>query len=252
MRFIRFVSVLSIWILIVAASERAGTMAQAPIDTVWSGVYSAEQAARGKEAYDRLCSACHQPDLRGGRGSALIGDLFWSHWGEDSIGSLFDLMKSAMPRGEPGSLTDAEYLDITTYVLQSNGYPAGSTELTPDRLARVRITRKEGAGPVPNFSMVAVVGCLSQQPAGGKWVLDGASEPVRTRNPGPSAGSERERVLETKLGTMRFELMDVYTSGTGHDGHKMEVKGLLIRGANGAVDKLNVIGLNMLDERCAP
>jgi cytochrome c5 len=33
---------------------------------VWTGVYTHEQAARGKLAYTQLCSRCHREDLSGG------------------------------------------------------------------------------------------------------------------------------------------------------------------------------------------
>ena len=33
--------------------------------TVWDGMYSEAQAARGKAAYEAQCAFCHQSDLRG-------------------------------------------------------------------------------------------------------------------------------------------------------------------------------------------
>ena len=36
-----------------------------PGRTVWDGVYSEAQAARGKAVSDAQCAYCHQPDLRG-------------------------------------------------------------------------------------------------------------------------------------------------------------------------------------------
>ena len=35
-------------------------------DTVWDGVYSAAQAARGEKAYMRACGGCHRDDASGG------------------------------------------------------------------------------------------------------------------------------------------------------------------------------------------
>jgi hypothetical protein len=46
-----------------------------------------------------------------------------------------------------GSLTAQEYLDILAYLLQSNGYPSGSDELTAavaaQRWPRIRIERQK-------------------------------------------------------------------------------------------------------------
>jgi hypothetical protein len=152
-----------------------------------------------------------------------------------------------MPQTEPGSLSQQAYLDIVAYILQRNEYPAGSDELTADRIATIRVTRKEGPGEVPNFAMVSVVGCLSRQERGG-WVLTGGSAPVRTRNPEPSTGPEQERARATPAGANTFELMDAHQAGS-HAGHRLEVKGLLIRGKP---DRLNVTSLQMLSERCDP
>jgi hypothetical protein len=37
-----------------------------------------------------------------------------------------------MPAATPGSLPDDLYVEIMAFILQQNGYPAGSTELTYD------------------------------------------------------------------------------------------------------------------------
>ncbi len=34
-----------------------------------------------------------------------------------------------MPAGQPGSLTHEQYEDVFSYILQQNGYPAGTTKL---------------------------------------------------------------------------------------------------------------------------
>ena len=38
-----------------------------------------------------------------------------------------------MPEDNPGGLPAQTYTDIIAYVLELNGYPSGTTELTPDR-----------------------------------------------------------------------------------------------------------------------
>ena len=224
----------------------AQTAAVQKVQSVWDGVYTTDQAARGKNFYDTSCATCHGDTLGGRNGRALAGPRFFQDWGEDSLSSLFNIISTTMPRGEPHSLDEGAYLDIVAYILQKNEYPAGAADLTADRVDEVRVLRKEGPGPVPNFALVTLVGCLIE-PSENLWVLASGSEPVRTRNPDASTGVERQRSELTPLGPQRFELMDVYSSGLSHRGHRMEVKGLLIRGTP---NRLNVTAMQMLADRC--
>jgi quinoprotein glucose dehydrogenase len=241
-----------------AVAAAAGLSAQSPSGrtgraavSVWDGVYTQAQAVRGRQSYEQKCANCHRPDLRGANGRALVGPRFWQDWGEDTLNSLYAAIRSTMPRGEAGSLSDDTYADIVAYILQANEYPAGAADLTPASVAAVRVIGKDGPGPVPNFALVTVVGCLASQP-GGEWTLTHATEPTRTRNPDPSKNEERDRSVALAPGTLTFGLMDVYASGDGHDGHRMEVKGLLIRGTRGAPDRVNTTGMQMLASQCAP
>ena len=104
--------------------------------TVWDGVYSEAQAARGKGVYEAQCAFCHQSDLRGqGFASALVEDAFTSRWQDGNLGDLFTIVKVTMPQDNPASLTDQEYAAIVAYLLQANRYPAGQQELHPDPVA---------------------------------------------------------------------------------------------------------------------
>src|SRR4029453_15411903 len=114
-------------------------------------------------------------------------------------------------------------------------YPSGSEDLTEERIPQIRVIRKDGPGPVPNFALVTVVGCLREQPPA-KWMLVGGSDAARTPNPQPSVGAERQRAEAVALGANTFELMSVPRGGE-HAGRKVEAKGLLIRGAP---DRLNL------------
>jgi len=78
--------------------------------TVWTGVYTAEQAKRGEAAYGAQCSRCHRDDLSGYTG--LKGSKFIDNWREDSLGSLWTRISKTMPAGAPGTLKESEYLDI--------------------------------------------------------------------------------------------------------------------------------------------
>ena len=112
------------------ADARAGE-AQENRVTVWDGVYTAEQAERGEAVYKSHCLSCHQADFSGTEeASALSGAAFMDAWREDTVGNLYTRTRNLMPFDEPASLTDDAYLDSVAYLLQVNGFPAGSRELT--------------------------------------------------------------------------------------------------------------------------
>jgi quinoprotein glucose dehydrogenase len=111
--------------------------------TVWDGVYSEAQAARGKTAYDAQCAFCHQADLRGqGFATGLVEDVFASRWRDGNLGDLFTIVKVTMPQDKPASLTDDEYAAIVAYLLQANRYPSGQQELRPDPAALKEVVFK--------------------------------------------------------------------------------------------------------------
>ena len=102
------------------------------------GLYSSVQATRGRAVYERACAECHMPDLAGHEyAGALAGYGFQLKWQDASVSELYGRIRS-MPLGRPGWLAPQEYLDILAYVLQKNGYPDGSTELTTAVAAQAR------------------------------------------------------------------------------------------------------------------
>jgi mono/diheme cytochrome c family protein len=118
--------------------------------TVWDGVYSEAQAARGMAVYDAQCAFCHQSDLRGqGFAPGLIEDTFTSRWQDGNLGDLFTIVKVTMPQDKPTSLTDDECAAIVAYLLQANRYPAGQQELHPDPAALKEVVFKRPGTPKP-------------------------------------------------------------------------------------------------------
>jgi mono/diheme cytochrome c family protein len=114
--------------------------------TTQEGVYTDEQAARGKAQYNQNCSACHMEDLSGsGQALPLAGDAFTQVWEGQSVYDLFDLVRTTMPQDKPGSLSPDTSLDIVTYLLQYNGFPTGKEELKndPDTLKSIKISSKK-------------------------------------------------------------------------------------------------------------
>ena len=186
--------------------------------TVWDGVYTAEQSARGEAVYKSHCLSCHQADFSGTEeASPLVGEPFMQAWREDTVGNLYTRVRNLMPFDEPATLGDAAYLDSVAYLLQANGFPAGSRELTAAGAADVRIEAEDGPGEVPSFALVQVVGCLTRG-GDGAWVLTQATPAVRTADPSESSPEALAALVGRPLGTRTFELMAVYPDPAPHAG----------------------------------
>jgi quinoprotein glucose dehydrogenase len=124
-------SIFSILITIIAAIPAAAQQTQAR--HVWDGVFSSTQAFRGKAAFELSCARCHNVALTGSeRGPAIKGQTFLSHWEKDNLGGLFRKIRDTMPEGGSGTVKDDVKIDILSYILQQNGFPAGAEELKLD------------------------------------------------------------------------------------------------------------------------
>lgn len=129
---------------VASAAEAAAPEAPAPAAetrSVWDGVYSAEQSARGKKAYDSECARCHGDALLGGEDSPpLVDQEFLKGWYGKNVGRLVDQTRRTMPSDGPGRLSRQLCTDIAAYLLSANGFPAGKTDLSNDAAAQKQIT----------------------------------------------------------------------------------------------------------------
>jgi mono/diheme cytochrome c family protein len=63
--------------------------AQVFVKSMWDGVFTSADAARGQSDYLQMCSSCHGADLKGkGTAPALTGPGFFRRWEHLSV---FDL-----------------------------------------------------------------------------------------------------------------------------------------------------------------
>ncbi|MBZ5728998.1 MAG: cytochrome c [Acidobacteriia bacterium] len=98
--------------------------------SVWDGVYTEEQAGRGKAHYNRECASCHGEALSGGEEAPpLAGDAFLANWNGLTVGDLFERIRRSMPQDNPGRLSRQQDIDILAYMLAANRFPAGKAEL---------------------------------------------------------------------------------------------------------------------------
>lgn len=97
-----------------------------------AGVYSREQAAQGDELYALNCVSCHTA-------ASHVGPAFVAKWQGRALLELFAYVRSEMPKNDPGTLSDAEYIILLAYMLKMNGMPSGPQELPSDSLALKKI-----------------------------------------------------------------------------------------------------------------
>jgi mono/diheme cytochrome c family protein len=86
------------------------------------GAYTASQAVRGEQVYEARCGLCHQPQQ-------YVGDAFMKGWAGQTADTLFDLLRTTMPKDNPGSLKPQEYADVMAYIFRLNGLPPGDLEM---------------------------------------------------------------------------------------------------------------------------
>src|SRR5437868_15080317 len=121
----RSLLLLSAIALFTAAPHIAGAQPAKP------ALYTADQATAGAAIYAQSCGACHGAQLEGVAAPALKGDVFGQMATAQGLTAqaLLDVVANTMPQSDPGSLKPDEYAAVTAYILQQNGYPAGTTAL---------------------------------------------------------------------------------------------------------------------------
>ena len=217
-------------------------------------VFTTAQAERGRQVYQANCTGCHLPGLDGSAnptgkaiGAPLVGARFVQDFGEGRVAALFNKITRDMPNGKAGSLTEAQYLDVTAFLLQQNKLPAGAAELTVDTANEVWIPGPGGAEGLADYTYVAGTGCLQQDPTR-SWMLTAAPALQKTDLPkpgeAPAAGSDAP-------GAYSFRLLNAYSYGPeAHNGRRVRVSGYLVR--LGAEIRVNVQTLQSTGASCAP
>lgn len=132
-----------------AAGARQAATSVAP-RSVKDGVYTADQAKRGRALYERRCVLCHlergqgnasMPEIVGqsleregdALAPAVAGEEFQKKWGGRNAWELFSLMTSTMPVGGAKTLSPQEYADVLAYLFELGRLPAGQQDLAPVR-----------------------------------------------------------------------------------------------------------------------
>jgi mono/diheme cytochrome c family protein len=240
--------------LIVTIAFSACAVAQR---TTLDGVYSEVQAERGAAVYRANCVPCHGEFLQGKSDPPLRGDNFVDRWREDSLNTLYTHVRTRMPprlagAAPPGSLKQGDYLDLVSFILHENSFPAGPQELTAESVLGIQFVGKDGPQSLPTNAQAVIVGCLASGP-NNTWMVTSSSEPLRTRNSEEITAEELKFAAARPLGALTFRLRNVpdFKPGLNMDdlkGHRVAVKGALIRQPNN--DRITVLAMESAASSC--
>lgn len=103
--------------------------AQAP-RTVQDGVFSDDQAGRGRALYVQRCAGCHGPALEGAQAPPLTGDGFTTKFRSEPLSALFIQIRYSMPPNAAANaeLTSEQAADLVAHILKTNGFAAGKND----------------------------------------------------------------------------------------------------------------------------
>jgi len=126
-------------VAVAAVSRSAGAQSAGPNGTrsTSAGVYTDEQASRGRDMYAMQCKSCHTP-------ASHTGVVFANSWDRRPLSDLYQFIVTRMPKNEPGSLQPDEYADVLAYLLKLNELPSGSEPLPADSVALKKIRIEVG------------------------------------------------------------------------------------------------------------
>lgn len=149
MNVLRVAAVITLAAVVVTAPRAQ----QAPPRSVKDGVYTTEQANRGKTVYGDKCAECHgtmtsaTPDM-----APLLNDhVFQTAWKDRSLAELFDKMRDTMPPNKRGTVSQQQLVDLIAYILSANALPAGDIPLADD-VETLKQIRFEPTNPIPSLS----------------------------------------------------------------------------------------------------
>ena len=222
--------------------------------TVWEGVYTTEQAARGKQVWTTVCVACHPNDLDDNPNARLRGEPFMREWGEYHMGPFYGQVKT-MPNDKPGSLGDDKYLDVMSYILQVNGFPEGKEPLKVEDLRHIQIEGRTGPKQLASGTLALVIGCLAQNQDDGWFVLGTTTDPIRTETSREATPEELDDAQYTRLGRREFWLQNLDRIASefraaDHIGAKILAKGYVIWQTNR--NRVDVTTTKVLSDTCEP
>src|SRR6516225_3779618 len=80
-----------------------------------TGLFTEVQAQAGQAIYNARCASCHDA---AGEAGQLSGGSFSSAWRARTTQDLYTRIKTTMPQGNPGSLSDKDAAAVVAYLLK--------------------------------------------------------------------------------------------------------------------------------------
>lgn len=121
-----------------AVAQAPATPAAAPATPAGdvAAFYTEAQATEGERRFTTACGGCHNTEV--------MKAFFLTY---PDAAAFYDRIYTTMPADQPGALPPRRYVEIITYIMHELGFPAGTTELTPDEAALAQII--PAAAPTP-------------------------------------------------------------------------------------------------------
>jgi mono/diheme cytochrome c family protein len=137
MRTFRFIAAGSLvtWAAALALSAGAAVEGAAVQATTNSGIYTKDQADGAKAQYQKICADCHAFTVaakKKPKDLPLGDEPFFEAWTGRPVADLINVIHLTMPNDGSAVVSEKEAVDLVAYMLQQNGFPAGSKPLTKE------------------------------------------------------------------------------------------------------------------------
>ena len=123
-------------LLFAATGAEEGTAQKTTND----GVYTKAQADGARQQFDKICADCHPFTVaakKKPKDLPLGDEPFFESWSGRTLSEMVTVIALTMPNDGSATVTDEEAVNLVAYILQQNGYPAGSSPLTKDTASAV-------------------------------------------------------------------------------------------------------------------
>ena len=134
----RALTVVCVTVLLAGCASDNLSATSAAQATEQASAAPAAQLARGAELYQAHCARCHGEAGEGDVGPVLVGENYVFRSRQTAQG-LFDYVSVAMPFDAPGTLSDQEYWDTLSWILDQNALLPAGTELTPENADEISV-----------------------------------------------------------------------------------------------------------------
>ena len=129
-----------VWLAALALSSPAIVRGTSQKVTTNAGVYTKAQADGARKQFDKICADCHPFTVAAKKKPndlPLGEEPFFESWEGRPLSDMISVIALTMPNDGSATVSDQEATDLVAYILQQNGYPAGSKPLTKETASAV-------------------------------------------------------------------------------------------------------------------